>query len=172
VRPTSPVLWELGEGNLPRLPDTARTRTAPWSATAPRCRDAHPRSHAARPLPAWRERPQPWPRARSQTRSDLVVAHATFLRLSASSPTARPRAAKSAARSMSSTTPTRYFSYGVVWRVDATESRRVGQTKHGTSRGNTSRGGTSPLGSPSCLGDGDQGGESWWMPGMDGTLRA
>ena len=26
----------------------------------------------------WRERPLPWPRARSQTRSDLVVAHATI----------------------------------------------------------------------------------------------
>ena len=131
-------------GGAKRSALTARTRTAPWSATAPRCRDAHPRSHDARPLPAWRERPRPWPRARSQTRSDLVVAHATFLRLSASSPTVRPRAAKSAARSLSSTTPTRYFSYGAVWRVNATKSSRVGQTKHGTSRGNTSRGGAFP----------------------------
>jgi hypothetical protein len=61
-------------GGAKRSALTARTRTAPWSPTAPRCRDAHPRSHDARPLPAWRERPQPWPRARSQTRSDLVVA--------------------------------------------------------------------------------------------------
>lgn len=30
----------------------------------------------------------------------------------------------------------------------------------------------SPLGSPSCLGDGDHGRESWWMLGGDGTLRA
>jgi len=96
-------------------------------------------------LRAWRERPQPWPRARSQTRSDLVVAHATFLRLSASSPPPRPRAAKSAARSVSSTTSTRYFSYSVIWRVNATTSSRVGQTKHGTSRGNTSRGRAFPL---------------------------
>lgn len=42
------------------------------SATAHGYRDAHPKSHDAQPLPAWRERPQPWPRARSQIRSDLV----------------------------------------------------------------------------------------------------
>ena len=104
-------------------------------------RRTHSSSHDARSLAAWRERPQSWPRARSQTRSDLVVAHATFLRLSASSSTTRPRTARTAARSLSSTTHTRCFSYGVVSRDNATRLSRVSQARHGTSRGNTSRGG-------------------------------
>jgi hypothetical protein len=95
-------------------------------------------------LQPWRERPQPWPRARSQTRPDLVVAHATVLRLSASSPAAGPRAADTAARSLSSTTHTSDLIYGAVWTVDATRLRRVGATRHGTGRGNTPRGGLFP----------------------------
>ena len=46
-----------GAGGAKRSALTARTRTAKWRATAPRCPDATPRSHDARPLPAWRERP-------------------------------------------------------------------------------------------------------------------
>jgi hypothetical protein len=45
---------------------------------------------------AWRERPHLWPRARSQTRSDLVVAHATATLCVAAqgsvAPTGRPKA--------------------------------------------------------------------------------
>ena len=36
-------------------------------------------------------------------------------------------------------TPTRYFSSGAVWRINASKSSRVGQTKDRTSTGNTSR---------------------------------
>ena len=32
VRPTSPVLWELGEGNLSRLPDTRASTVLPFDA--------------------------------------------------------------------------------------------------------------------------------------------
>jgi hypothetical protein len=97
---------------------TARMRTAKWIATAPRSRDSDTRSRDARRLPAWHERPRPWPRARSQTRLDLVVASRHVPATSASSPPARPRAATTGARSPSSTTHTRCFSCGAVWSLD------------------------------------------------------
>src|SRR4029450_3896438 len=73
---------------------SARTRTAQLSPTAGEnttqilctlvdCADAIWNSPPpAEAETAWRERPLLWPRARSQTRSDLVVVHATVLRSS------------------------------------------------------------------------------------------
>lgn len=61
-------------GNPSSLPSECRPNSATiWggvTAAAP----------AATPFQPWRERPRLWPRARSQTRSDLVVAHATVNR--------------------------------------------------------------------------------------------
>lgn len=136
---------QRGRSNAERLERVTRDRTIEpdgrWKqdADSPRSAglsSAMPHSPARlRQRPAWRERPLLWPRARSQTRSDLEVAHATFLRLSASSSTARPQAAKTAARSLSSTTHTRCFSYGVVWRVNARGLAGGSQMRHEASRG-------------------------------------
>ena len=146
---------QRGRSNAERLERATRDRTIEpdgrWKqdADSPRgagLSSAMPHSPARlRQRPPWRERPLPWPRARSQTRSNLVVAHATFLRLSASSTDGSSAGGKNR-RPLAILDNSHSLFQLLEWSEGSMPRTEPGaaETRHEASRGNTSRGGAFP----------------------------